>query len=90
MKNILEAHMGDNFDKLSPLLRMAHKGNKLLHRHAEVKRGNLLAEIICTLFRFPMPAKQACLNEQELEGKYCFRVEAVSYTHLTLPTICSV
>ena len=62
MKNVLEAHMGDSFDKLSPLLRKAHKGNKLLHGHAEVKRGNLLAEIVCTLFRFPMPAKQACLR----------------------------
>ncbi len=51
--NILSAHMGDDFNKLPSLLRLAHTGSKRLEGKICVKRGGKLAKLICTLFGFP-------------------------------------
>ena len=53
MLNILSAHMGDDFNRLSPLLRFAHTGTKTLEGRISVKRGGKLANVICTVFGFP-------------------------------------
>jgi len=52
--NILSAHMGDDFNRLSPLLRLAHTGTKKLEGRVSVKRGGELANLICTVFGFPV------------------------------------
>ena len=52
--NILSAHMGDDFNKLSPLLRLAHTGTKRLEGRVSVKRGGKLANLICNVFSFPL------------------------------------
>ena len=51
--SVLEVHMGDNFKSLAPLLQKVHMGSIRLQGMAEVKRGNILARIICNFFRFP-------------------------------------
>ena len=45
--------MGDNFKKLSPLLQLAHTGTKRLEGIVSVKRGGVLANLICSIFSFP-------------------------------------
>lgn len=61
MNNVLQNHMGENFGQLASLLQEAHTGSKRLEGMVEVKRGGLLANIICTVFRFPRAASQAHL-----------------------------
>jgi len=51
--NILSNHMGDDFNRLSPLLRLAHTGTTTLEGSVSVKRGGKIANIICKVFRFP-------------------------------------
>ena len=54
MLNILSTHMGDDFSRLSPLLRLAHTGTKRLEGTVSVKRGGKLANLICKVFGFPV------------------------------------
>ena len=45
--------MGDDFNKLSPLLRDVHTGVKELEGTIFVKHGGRFANLICTVFGFP-------------------------------------
>jgi hypothetical protein len=45
--------MGDDFNRLSPLLKLAHTGTKRLEGRVSVKRGGKVANIMCKVFRFP-------------------------------------
>jgi len=51
--SVLALHMGENFKRLSPLLQKSHIGINKLEGTAIVKRGNIIARIICSLFGFP-------------------------------------
>lgn len=62
MKSILSEHMGEDFYKLAPLLQQAHLGHKRLSGTSYVTRGNFLAQIVCTLFRFPKASEKIELN----------------------------
>ncbi len=62
VENILSIHMGSEFNKLSPLLQLAHSGNKKLEGIALVKRGNLFARFICNVFHFPKEEKDVHLR----------------------------
>ena len=59
--NILSNHMGDDFNRLSPLLRLAHTGTKKLEGKVTVRRGGKLANLICTVFGFPVESSEAHL-----------------------------
>lgn len=45
--------MGDDFNRLSPLLKLAHTGTKKLEGSVSVNRGGKLANLICKVFGFP-------------------------------------
>lgn len=60
--NVLTLHMGNSFDRLSPLLKKAHTGKVQLTGTATVKRGNILAKLICGIFRFPKEAPEVALT----------------------------
>lgn len=51
--SILSAHMGDDFNRLAPLVRQAHTGTKKLEGRVSVKRGGKVANVICKVFGFP-------------------------------------
>lgn len=51
--NIFSTHLGSEFSNLNPLLQDVHSGRKNLDGIVEVKRGGILAKIICSVFRFP-------------------------------------
>lgn len=51
--NILASHMGASFSNLSPLLRKVHEGKKRIEGEVNVEHGNIIAKIICFIFRFP-------------------------------------
>jgi len=51
--SVLALHMGESFNRLSPLLQKSHIGINKLEGTASVKRGNLIARIICSAFGFP-------------------------------------
>lgn len=51
--SVIANHMKSNFDLLAPLLQKAHVGKVRLSGFANVRRGNILAGLICTLFGFP-------------------------------------
>ncbi len=60
--NVLMQHMGEDFERLSPLLQHAHTGRKALVGTANVERGNFLARLICAVFRFPKENRQSPLS----------------------------
>lgn len=62
MKNVLMDHMNEKFERLSPLLRKAHTGHKQLKGHAVVTRGNVLANLICKIFKFPPASDNVLLT----------------------------
>jgi len=61
-ESVLAIHMGEAFDRLSPLLQKAHIGKNCLRGTAKVERGNALAQIICTVFRFPKANPESNLS----------------------------
>lgn len=60
--SVLEVHMGENFKRLDPLLKKVHVGSVRLQGTVEVKRGGILARLICTFFRFPRENPNAKLR----------------------------
>lgn len=50
---ILQAHMGQEFEKLAPVLQAAHTDFKRLSGKADVSQGNWAARLLCKAFRFP-------------------------------------
>ncbi len=60
--NILSNHMGPSFDNLSPLLRQVHNGSQYIEGTVKIERGNMLASIICSIFRFPKSSKACTLK----------------------------
>jgi hypothetical protein len=61
-ESVIAIHMGESFNKLSPLLQNAHLGKKRLFGSAQVKRGNIFARCICNLFGFPKQNLQTSLR----------------------------
>ncbi|WP_157954001.1 DUF4166 domain-containing protein [Microbulbifer sp. A4B17] len=59
--NILSAHMGSSFNELSPLLQFAHTGVKRYEGSVVVKRGGVIANTICSIFRFPKASSSSQL-----------------------------
>ena len=59
--NILTDHMGSEFYKLPPLVQKVHIGRNRLEGMVQVSRGNLLAQLICTVFRFPKASEHCRL-----------------------------
>ena len=59
MSNLFEECLGDKFNKLAPLVRQAHTGSTRLVGDVIVERGNLMAQLICTLFGMP-PSTPKC------------------------------
>lgn len=51
--SILALHMGDSFNKLSPVLQKSHLGHSRLTGVASVTQGNIIARLICRLFNLP-------------------------------------
>ena len=62
--NILSNHMGPSFNRLSPILRRVHTGSQNIEGLVKIERGNILANIICNIFRFPK-ASDACILKVE-------------------------
>lgn len=60
--NVLSAHMGADFEKLSPLLRRVHCGAQYMEGVVKVEHGNPLAKIICHIFKFPKANSQCHLR----------------------------
>lgn len=60
--SILALHMGDNFAALSPLLQRVHIGSGRLEGVVNVKRGNILAGALCSVFGFPRQNTAAILS----------------------------
>lgn len=52
-RDVLALHMGDSFNKLSPVLQKAHLGHSRLTGVASVTQGNIIARLICRLFNLP-------------------------------------
>lgn len=61
-KNILQRHMGKDFENLSPLLQRFHSGKHTLLGNIEVENGKGLAWLVCRLMRFPRPGKAVVLR----------------------------
>ncbi len=53
LDSIMKVHMGRDFFTLPPLLQRVHDGSTRLQGFVQVKNGNLLAKIICRIFKFP-------------------------------------
>ena len=70
MNNVLMVHMGEHFKKLSPLLQYAHTGHKQLQGKAEVIRGNALAHLICSVFKFPKASSLVNLTVECLHAEH--------------------
>ncbi len=62
MASVLMAHMGESFQRLSPLLQQVHDGKQRIEGIANVQQGNWAARIICRLFQFPKANPQAQLS----------------------------
>jgi hypothetical protein len=60
--SVLAIHMGESFNRLSPLLQKAHLGKNRLTGFAQVKRGNIIARCICRLFGFPKQNLKSTLS----------------------------
>jgi len=59
MNNLLEICLREDFHKLPPLVKAAHRGNTRLQGRADIQRGNVIAAILCTLTGMPRSARQA-------------------------------
>lgn len=59
MSNLLKTCLGDEYEKLAPLIQVSHLGRTRLEGHADIQRGNPLAQILCLLTGMPRSAKNA-------------------------------
>lgn len=60
--SVLAIHMGEAFNKLSPLLQKTHIGNNQLKGTVNVCRGNWIAHIVCNAFHFPKEGENVPLQ----------------------------
>jgi len=60
--SVLALHMGESFNRLSPLLQKSHRGKNKLEGSACVKRGNIIARLICSVFGFPRENPESRLS----------------------------